>query len=319
VSATAPVDIAGDWMAAMRRGDWEQAWALTDAVERPRRERQRDPAFVRGPQHLCWDGTPFAGRSVLVRCEHGLGDTLQFMRFVPAVVRLAREVHLMIQPLLLGLFAGAPELGMVHDGWTQWWPPPAHDVQIEIMELAYALRATAATVPPPYPHLAQRVRGRLPIALPDDGALRVGLVWAASEWDQTRSLRLAALAPLLRTPGVRYFSLQQGAAATDPLIGRSGIEPLSSHTRDIACAAAAMLELDLVITVDNMVAHLAGTLGRPTWVLLKREADWRWMEGRADSPWYPTVRLFRQRREADWAGVIDEVAAALSSLMSLRP
>jgi hypothetical protein len=304
-------------MAAMRRGDWEQAWRLTDSVELPRRQAQREPGFVRQGEHLCWDGTPFAGRSVLVRCEHGLGDTLQFIRFVPALARRAREVHLMIQPLLLELFAGAPALGTVHNGWTQWWPPPRHDVEIEIMELAYALRATPATVPPPYPHLAQRVRGKLPVALPNDGALRVGLVWAASDWDTTRSLPLGQLEPLLRVPGVRWFSLQQGAAAEDPLIEHLPLESLSRWTRDIATAAAAMLELDLIVAVDNMVAHLAGTLGRPTWVLLKHEADWRWMDGRCDSPWYPTVRLFRQQREGNWDSVAAQANEALKTL-SLR-
>lgn len=313
MSGAAP-EIGDAWMAAMRRGDWGEAWRLTDSVELPRRAAQREPGFVRDPNHLCWDGTPFAGRSVLVRCEHGLGDTLQFIRFVPALTRIAREVHVMIQPLLLELFAGAPELGMVHNGWTEWWPPPAHDLEIEIMELAYALRATVDTVPRPYPHLADRVRGKLPVALSDDGALRVGLVWAASDWDTTRSVPLAQLEPLLRVPGVRCFSLQQGRAAGDPLIARLPIEPLTRWTQDIAVAAAAMLELDLVVTVDNMVAHLAGTLGRPTWVLLKREADWRWMDDHSDSPWYPTVRLFRQARDGDWASVVAQAAAALERM-----
>jgi hypothetical protein len=308
--AAAP-DILRGWTAAMRRGDWEQAWRLTDAVELPRRERQRHAGFARQPQHLCWDGTPFAGRSVLVRCEHGLGDTLQFIRFVPALARLAREVHVMVQPPLLELFAGAPELGTVHDGWTEWWPPPPHEVEIEIMELAYALRTTADTLPPPYPHLAARVRHRLPLALPGDGSLRAGVVWTASDWDPTRSVPLAVLEPLLRIPGVRWFSLQQGAAAQDPLVERNGMVPLSPHTNEIAAAAAAMLALDVIVTVDNMVAHLAATLGRPAWVLLKKEADWRWMDERSASPWYPTVRLFRQARDGDWDQVVDDVATAL--------
>jgi hypothetical protein len=306
-------DIGAGWMAAMRRGDWEQAWRLTDSVELPRRGAQRAAGFVRQPQHLCWGGTPFAGRSVLVRCEHGLGDTLQFMRFVPPLTRIAQGVHVMVQPLLLDLFAGAPQLGNVHNGWTDWCPPPLHEVEIEIMELAYALRATVDTVPPPYPFLAERVRGRLPVVLPHGGALRVGLVWAASDWDTTRSVPLALLQPLLHVQGVRWFSLQQGSAAEDPLIERSGMVALSPHTRGIAAAAAAMLELDLVVTVDNMVAHLAGTLGRPTWVLLKKHADWRWMDGRADSPWYPSVRLFRQSRDGDWRAVVAQVTGELQT------
>jgi hypothetical protein len=162
------------------------------------------------------------------------------------------------------------------------------------------------------------VRDRFPIALPADGALRVGIVWAASDWDTTRSVPLAQLEPLLRVPGVRCFSLQQGRAAEDPLMERLPLQALSPWTRDISAAAAAMLALDVIVTVDNMVAHLAGMLGRPTWVLLKRDADWRWMDDRADSPWYQTVRLFRQKREGDWGQVVHDVTAALATLATAR-
>lgn len=313
------VDITDGWMAAMRCGDWAQAWRETDRVEQARREQQRQPGFVRGPQHLCWDGTPFEGRRVLVRCEHGLGDTIQFIRFVPSLTRIAADVHVMLQPSLLGLFAAAPALGHVHNGWTDWWPAPVHDVEIEVMELAYAFRATVERVPPPYPHLAELVAARSGVVLPQrEGCLRVGIVWAASDWDPSRSVPLSALLPLLHVPGARLFSLQQGAAGGDRRLAALPIEPLAGRTADVVDAANAMLQLDLVITVDNMVAHLAATLGRPTWVLLKRDADWRWMEARADSPWYPTMRLFRQRTDEDWSPVVHEVASALAALASAR-
>jgi hypothetical protein len=311
VKEAPPAEVASAWLGAMRRGDWAEAWRQTDRIELPRRERQARGPYVRQPHHLCWDGTPLEGRSVLVRCEHGLGDTVQFLRFVPRLVRGARAVHLMIQPTLLPLFAGAPELGTVHDGWTAWWPPPEHDVEIEIMELAYAARATIADLPPPYPHLAARVAGQLPVAVPRDGLLNVGLLWAASEWDGSRSIALETLAPLLRTEGARFFSLQQGTAGRDARLEPLGIVPLARHTGEIVAAAAALLHLDLVICVDNMLAHLAGTLGRPTWLLLKHEADWRWMDGRADSPWYPGMRLFRQPAPGDWASVVAAVREAL--------
>lgn len=307
-------EVATAWMAAMRRGDWEEAWRQTDRIELPRRARQGRPEFVREPQHLRWDGTPFEGRRVLVRCEHGLGDTLQFMRFVPQLAAIAREVHVMVQPALLDLFAGAPQLGTVHNGWTQWWPPPPHEVEVEVMELAYALRATLDTLPPPCLHLRDRVAGKLPVELPRNGDLRVGLLWAASDWDASRSMPPELLMPLLQLPGTRFFSLQQGDAGDDPRVTQLGIEPLSRHTADVVAAAAAVLELDLVVTVDNMLAHLAGTLGRPTWVLLKHEADWRWMDGRHDSPWYPGMRLFRQEEPGRWAGVVQQVAAALADV-----
>lgn len=139
-------------------------------------------------------------------------------------------------------------------------------------------------------------------------------MWAASDWDDSRSIPLQALAPLLRLEGPRFFSLQQGRAGDDPALEPWGVERLSPRTRDILQAAAALRELDLVISIDGMPAHLSGTLGRPTWLLLKHDADWRWMQGRDDSPWYPGMRLFRQRTPGDWASVIAAVTQALTQL-----
>jgi hypothetical protein len=305
--ATLP-DVAGDWLAAMQRGDWEAAWRATDRIERPRRVRQHQPGFERRPEQLRWDGSPPAGRSVLVRCEHGLGDTLQFMRFVPHL--RARHVHFLVQPPLLELLRDAPGLGEVRNYWTDD-PLPPHEVDLEVMELPYALRVTLPQLPPPYPQLHGQLPRTADLELPDEGRLRVGLLWAASDWDSTRSVPLPALAPLFALEQVQFYSLQQGAAATDPLLQRLDIECLSPRTAGIGTAAAAMCALDLVISVDGMPAHLAGTLGRPTWVLLKHEADWRWMLEREDTPWYPTLRLFRQPRAGDWAAVGQQVAAAL--------
>jgi hypothetical protein len=307
-----PDEVAQRWLQAMRAGDWEAAWQQTDRLELPRRRRQQRPGFRREPHHLVWDGTPFAGRSVLVRCLHGLGDTLQFMRFVPRVAEQARELHFLVQPSLLNLLQGAPGLGQVSNAWTDC--PPAHEVEIEVMELAYALRSTMAAVPAPYPHLRQRLAGRARLPAPA-GELRCGLLWSASDWDATRSVPFAALAPLLALEGVRFHSFQQGTAAGDPRVARSGIVPLHQHTEAVEDAAAALMEMDLVITVDGMPAHLAGTLGRPTWLLLKSEADWRWMQGRSDTPWYPGVRLFRQAAAGDWAGVVERVRRALAALL----
>jgi hypothetical protein len=304
-------DVSGAWLAAMRRGDWEAAWRATDRLELPRRQAQREPGFVRAPQHLRWDGTPPAGRSVLVRCEHGLGDTLMFMRFIPHLQ--ARQVHFMVQPPLVDLLRDAPGLGEVRNYWTDD-PLPEHDVDIEVMELPYALRMTLPRLPPPYPWLHGRLPRSHDLDLPDEGRLRVGLLWSVSDWGHARSVPLPALAPLFAVEEAQWFSLQQGEAARDPLLTRLPIECLSPRTASMAMAAAAMSEMDLVITPDAMAAHLAGSLGRPTWVLLKHDADWRWMEARDDSPWYPTVRLFRQPRPGDWNGLMLQVAARLRAV-----
>lgn len=314
MSEAALPDVSGDWFAAMRRGDWEAAWRATDRIELPRRQRQGEPGFERKAGHLRWDGTPPEGRSVLVRCEHGLGDTLQFMRFLPRL--RARQLHFLVQPPLVELLRGAPGLGEVRNYWTDD-PPPAHEVDLEVMELAYVLRCRLPELPPPYPHLG----AQLPAAdwgLPDDGRLRVGLVWACSHWEPSRSMALSQLAPLFALDGVHFVSLQQGEAAADPRVRQLGMTPLSARTADIRIAAAAMQALDLVISIDSMPAHLAGTLGRPTWVLLKQEADWRWMQQRDDSPWYPAMRLFRQAPAGDWDELARRVADALRELVRAR-
>lgn len=304
-------DVSGDWFAAMRRGDWEAAWRATDRLELPRRARQRGPGFERRAEHLRWDGTPAAGRSVIVRCEHGLGDTLQFMRFLPLL--RAGTLHFLVQPPLVELLRGAPGLGDVRDYWAE--APPPHEVDLEVMELPYLLRCTPDQLPRPGPCPV----GLPAFPLPRDDRLRVGLVWSCSHWEPSRSVPLAALAPLFALDEVCFYSLQQGDPAADPQLRQLPVEPLSSRTADIRMAAAAMLSLDLVISIDSMPAHLAATLGRPTWVLLKHEADWRWMEGRDDSPWYPGLRLFRQARAGDWEGLGRDVAAALHVMARRHP
>jgi hypothetical protein len=300
-----PPEIGPAWLQAMRGGDWEAAWRLTDRIELPRRERQRMAGFERHPHELVWDGTPFDGRVVRVRCLHGLGDSLQFLRFVPTVAERARALHLLVQPALIPLLRGLPGLGQVSTAWTD--DPPEAEVDIEVMELAYALRATADSVPPPYPHLAARAQALCSLMLPQaPGRLNVGLLWAASDWDPQRSLGLQALEPLLAMPGLRFYSLQQGDAANDPRIAALGITPLSRHTQAIECAASAMLAMDRVVAVDGMPAHLAGTLGRPTWLMLKHDADWRWGLAHG-TPWYPGMRLLRQPGEGDWAAVVAQL------------
>lgn len=283
-------------MRAMRAGDWEAAWKQSDRL----------------PARLVWDGTPFAGKRVLVRCLHGLGDTLQFMRFVPLLAAQASHLDFLVQPPLVELLRGAPGLGEVSDAWTDH-PPPC-DVEIEVMELAYALRCLMEAVPAPYPHLAAQVRGRRPVRLADDGRPRVALMWSVSDWGTSRSVPLRALAPMLDVPGVAFYSMQQGRDAHDRDVERLGFVALSSRTEAIADAAAAMLEMDLVIAPDAMPVHLAGTLGRPTWVMLQHEADWRWMDGRGDTPWYPAARLFRQPSPGDWDGVARAIAKELRAM-----
>lgn len=306
---SALVDCGGSirdaWTEAMLRGDFEAAWRISDAVLR--RRAGSDCSDL--PLHLrwVWDGTPLEGKRVLVRCYHGLGDTLQFIRFVPILARRAREVGVEAQPALLPLLkslAGAPRLMPLGHAGTGW------QAEIESMELPHALRTTLASLPADVPYLAPPA-ARTPRLRK---GLRVGIVWAAGDWRRERSLPPELLAPLTRLPIV-LVGLQQGPAwrALDPSIARAFATEVDA-TSSIIDTAALMQQLDAIVTVDTMAAHLAGALGRRVWLLLDAAADWRWMTERNDSPWYPTMRLFRQREPGAWGPVMEEVAARLARL-----
>ncbi len=301
-------DLGAAWMRHMRQGEWDLAWRVSDEVLR-RRNGVQD---WRQPRHLqaIWNGAPLEGRRVLLRCYHGLGDTIQFIRFAPSLRARTAELTIWAQPALIPLLRTMPGIGRLlplHDGT----PEVAYDVDAEIMELAHILRLTPAMLPGPIPYLLPaHVAPR-----PDRRQLAVGLVWRAGDWEaDRRSIPFSALPPLFDIPGVSIHILQRGEALREcpPDLGI-----MAGHD-DIHQAAAVMCTLDLVISVDSMPAHLAGALGRPVWTLLAHQADWRWMEGREDTPWYPTMRLFRQPQPGDWSAVIARVAAELRRLAAQR-
>ena len=280
------------WVRAMRERDYDRAWELCERTLAARDPATRDDASL--PYHLrwVWDGRPFDGRDVLVRCYHGFGDTIQFARYLPSLRERAASVTVEVQPRLMGLFR---DLHVV-DRWVPFDPArplPPSDCDIEIMELAFALRAPPSAAPPPYLHTA-------PALLP---AGTIGLCYQAGDWDDERSVPPALLAPLCAArPVVTLVS-----EPTDlPVLNPQGC-PF-----DVETTASLVAGVDLVITVDTMIAHLAGALGKPTWLLLKSEPDWRWCPVTGLSDWYPSMRLFGQPRPGDWESVIAEVARELS-------
>jgi hypothetical protein len=290
------------WTRLMKRGLFEEAWQICDRSIRLRRGR---PQHHR-PRHLqnIWDGSALAQKRVLVRCYHGLGDTIQFTRYLPMVQRIAAETTVWIQPALLELVRPSLRgirLLPLHDGS----PDVPFDVDIEIMELAHAFRTTTATIPAP-------VLRRFPIVKPPFGVAVVGLQWRAGNWDRERSIPLPSIAPLLHLPGIRFVPLQERLTSSE-----QEYFTLPADT-DIIGVARTIAGCDLVISVDTMAAHLAGTLRIPTWTLLKHDADWRWMSNRADSPWYPTMRLYRQPAPHSWDAVIAEVRAELCTSLAHR-
>ncbi len=270
-----------------------------------------------------WRGEDLHGKRLLLYAEQGLGDTIQFARFAPLLAKRGAEIVLDVQAPLGGLLQrveGAARI--VRQGET----PPAADFQLPLMSVPFVLGLDAAQIPAVVPYLRADVArvaawgARLP-----EGKFRVGIAWQGNprrKIDRGRSIPLAAFAPLCRVPGVRLISLQkhdgveQLAALPDVMrVSELGAD-FDSGPDGFLDSAAVMMHLDLVVTSDSTIAHLAGALGRPVWVILRDVPDWRWMLDRPDTPWYPTARLFRQDRRDDWGEVMGRVAAALAGMMS---
>jgi len=279
------------WTLAMRSGCFEEAWTLSEQALALRDPAKRDDPAL--PYHLrwVWDGRPFEGRDVLVRCYHGLGDTFQFARYLPLLAERAASVALEVHPRLIPLFQDMRGLKRIIP-FDPAHPAPPSECDIEICELAFALRMAPQAAPPPY-------LSALPAALPQG---TIGLCYAAGEWDPARSIPPALLAPLCRD---RTCLTLVAEPTTLPVLNPAGC-PF-----DIAATASLVASCALVITVDTMVAHLAGALGRPTWLLLKDEPDWRWTPGARDTPWYPAMRLFHQPRPGAWEPVLREIERVL--------
>lgn len=259
-----------------------------------------------------------AAHTVLVHAEQGFGDTVQFLRYVPLLLARGLEVVFEVQPLLLPLVRqlATPRLTICARGA----PLPPHDAQIPLLSLTAAFATTPETIPPVVPLVAD---GPPPIALPPTDGLRVGIVWAGNpnhHNDRTRSSSLAHLAPLLAAPDTQWVSLQVGPGARwlpielGALMG-AGVDLLDvSHAiGDFRDTANLLATLDLVIAVDTSVAHLAATMGLPTWLLLPHIPEWRWPAHGETCPWYPTLRIFRQPARRDWSTLAATVAHALEA------
>lgn len=304
-----PEHAEANWNRALlqlQTGDWRRGWEGYEW-----RFRQKDHVRKRFEKPR-WTGEPVQGKTILVHAEQGLGDTIQFVRFLAPLERLGCRVVLETQPRLKPLLAG---LEGVTTLIARGEPLPEHDLQIELMSLPARLGVTVQTLPAAVPYLRaepERVefwRRRIGGA----GKRRIGLVWSGNPDNKTnrrRSLKLKELAPLARIEDVALYSLQRGEAAGELNQAPFAIEDLEREASEITDTVAMMENLDLVITVDTVTAHLAGALARPVWLLLAYAADWRWMEDPERTVWYPTMRLFRQQARGDWAGVVERVARA---------
>jgi Tfp pilus assembly protein PilF len=298
-------------MARLARGDFaggwdEYEWRWKTGTFAPSRRPFTSPLWT-GAQDL-------TDRTILLHGEQGLGDTIQFARFVPLVARRGARVILEVQPELVSLLAGfAGAASVIARGRKL----PRFDLHCPLMSLPRAFRTTTETTPATVPYIDVSAARAQPFAqrLPAQGPL-IGIAWAgrrAHHNDQNRSLPLARLAPLLRRPGARFVRLQRDLCDGDDAILRQSpnVLDLGGVPEDFADTAALIARLDAVIAVDTAVAHLAGALGKRLFLLLPFAADFRWLRGRDDSPWYPTARLMRQPAFGDWDGVVARLCALL--------
>jgi tetratricopeptide (TPR) repeat protein len=259
-----------------------------------------------------WSGEPLGGRGILIHAEQGFGDTLQFVRYVSRVAERGGRVVLEVPASLVRLartVAGVSEVVAAGD------PLPSFDCHCPLLSLPRVFKTNLATIPNTVPYLSAPAEPSAVWAerIPTTPGLRVGVTWAGTA---VGAIDLRFLQPLWELDGISWFSLQVGGRSDDlSSLGGVKIADLSPWLADFAETAAAVCRLDLVISVDTSVAHLAGALGRPTWLLLRYPPEWRWLLEREDSPWYPTARLFRQRKERDWLYVVQEVAAALAQMV----
>ncbi len=297
-------------LAFLIQGDYERGWAEYEW-------RHRCASATNRPE-IQWNGEDLNGKTILLHAEAGQGDTIQFVRYVPMVAGLGARIVLECQPELCRLLRGLAGLTAVIPFGQ---PVPAFDVHCPLMSLPRVFGTRLESIPREVPYLAPEpnISDRWKrILKPANGRRRIGLVWAGRsehQYDRARSIMLRDLAPLAEIDGLEFYSLQKGAAAEQALDPPEGMK-LINHTAmftDFAETAGLVSNLDLVIAVDTAVAHLAAALGRPTWILLAYAPDWRWLLERLDSPWYPSIRLFRQESIGDWTGVIRDVCRNLAS------
>lgn len=305
-------------MTFLLAGDLRRGWA---SHEWRGRSTALEGKLLKLDQAPPWRGEDLRGRTIFLYGEQGLGDNIQFLRYVEPVADMAQSVVVMVLDALEPLVA--PVLPANCRLLPQNSPLPAIDFHCSLMSLPALLGTTLETIPAhvPYvraePETVASWRKRM-----DPGALNVGIAWAGNpkhENDRNRSMALATFRAV-DTEGCRFLTAQPDVRESDrPVLATwARAADFGRDLRNFADTAAYFEALDLVITVDTSVAHLAGALGRPVWILLPHGPDWRWMVEREDSPWYPTARLYRQPRRGDWAAVLERVRADLAALVAKR-
>lgn len=316
-------ELPGAWwslsLALLLKGEFSEGWRLYEWRLRGGSHRLSNDQAISSP---AWTGSPIIGKTILLRAEQGFGDSLQFVRYAPLLRQQGAQVLLALPEALLRLADSLPGVTV-----QSLQHPAAGDCHSLLMSLPYCCRTQLDTIPASVPYLrapaAAVARWRSRLA--ELSGLRIGLVWSGDprkgdltsyQVDRRRSIPPAMLAGLAEVAGVHWISLQKGEGGRVqpdlPLLD------FTAELSDFADTAALIQALDLVLTVDTSVAHLAGAVGAPVWMLSRHDACWRWLQDRQDSPWYPTMRIFTQPQPGDWRSVMDQVESALRRLLRSR-
>jgi len=296
----------------LRMGDFEQGWKEYEW-------RWKTSNFTSKPRNFeqpLWLGEQsISQKTILLHAEQGFGDTIQFARYVPLVSALGAKVVVEVQPPLKNIFSGIEGASLVISSGEQL---PSFDVHCPMLSLPLAFKTRIATIPNNVPYLRADLGTTTTFATLGEKKERplVGVAWAGRPTyggDKTRSIGLVRLAPVLSVPGFQFVGIQKDLREGDReiLSTYENLTWLGDKLTDFADTAALMAQLDLIISSDTSVVHLAGALGKPVWILLEHTPDWRWLLDRADCPWYPSARLFRQAKAGDWDSVILEVIDAM--------
>ncbi|SMF20577.1 tetratricopeptide repeat protein [Desulfovibrio gilichinskyi] len=305
-----PGDVRISWdrsLALLSKGDllqgfeaYEYRWYRNDSIRRDFKQP-------------LWDGSPLNGRRILLYSEQGLGDTLQFCRYVAEVANAGGKVILECQKELVSLLSGLEGLAVIVSAGKEL---PEFDVQAPLLSLPRIMKHDLGSLPSKCPYLTPPSESGFSVHVPPGTNLKVGIVWAGRAThknDHNRSVEIENFFIFSRVPGVMLYSLQKGEQAVQREKSACGflLRELASGCDDFGDTAKVLSQLDLVITVDTSVAHLAGALGIPVWVAIPYNSDWRWMRERTDSPWYPSMTLFRQECPGDWEQVFKNMLAVL--------
>lgn len=300
----------------MREGWEEHEW------------RWQTPAMIQERRHLAqprWNGEAGGGRTLLVYSEQGFGDTIQFCRYIPLAAARGLRIILHAPEALLRLLENLPGVDLVIENGVTL---PKFDLHIPMMSLPFVFGTEIDTIPSvsPYLHANTEAISKYALRLSeiDNEAPRIGLAWAgnpmnnlpaAAMIDRRRSISLNQLAPLFDVPGLRFFSLQKEKSTIPSNVS---LIDLMGEIDDFADTAALIANLDLIISVDTAIAHLAAAIGKPVWLLNRFDSCWRWLAGRSDSPWYPTLQIYRQPGPGDWDSVVSEITRDLGAVQTAR-